>query len=56
MAAAEPFVTVDCLRLSKKWMFFTSAKAELALGYRSGPAENALADTIAWFRQAGYLG
>ncbi len=53
---AEPFVTVDGLRMSKKWMFFTSAKAETALGYRSGPAEAALADAVAWFREAGYLG
>jgi dihydroflavonol-4-reductase len=42
---AEPFVTVDGLRMSKKRMFFTSAKAEAAL-----------ADAVAWFREAGYLG
>ncbi len=53
---AEPFVTVDGLRMSKKWMFFSSAKAETELGYRFGPAEAALADAVAWFREAGYLG
>ena len=53
---AEPFVTVDGLRMSKKRMFFTSAKAETALGYRARPAEAALADAVAWFREAGYLG
>ena len=53
---AEPFVTVDGLRMSKKWMFFSSAKAETDLGYRFGPAEAALADAVAWFREAGYLG
>lgn len=52
----EPFVTVDGLRMSKKWMFFSSAKAEAALGYRSRPAEEALRDAIAWFRDAGYVG
>lgn len=53
---AEPFVTVDGLRMSKKHMFFTSAKAETALGYRARPAEAALADAVAWFHEAGYLG
>jgi dihydroflavonol-4-reductase len=53
---AEPFVTVDGLRMSKKRMFFTSAKAESALGYRARPAEAALADAVDWFREAGYLG
>ena len=53
---AVPFVTVDGLRMSKKRMFFTSAKAETALGYRARPAEAALADAVAWFREAGYLG
>ena len=52
---AEPFVTVDGLRMSKKWMFFSSAKAETALGYRARPAEAALAVAVAWFREAGYL-
>ena len=53
---AEPFVTVDGLRMSRKWMFFSSAKAEAALGYKARPAEAALADAVAWFREAGYLG
>jgi len=52
----EPFVTVDGLRMSKKRMFFTGAKAEAELGYRARPAEAALADAVTWFREAGYLG
>ncbi len=52
----EPFVTVDGLRMSRKRMFFSSAKAEAQLGYRARPAEAALADAVAWFREAGYLG
>ncbi len=52
----EPFVTVDGLRMARKRMFFTSAKAEAALGYRARPADAALADAVAWFRDAGYLG
>ena len=49
----EPFVTFDALRMARKKMFFTSAKAEHALGYRARPAVEGLADAIAWFRAAG---
>jgi dihydroflavonol-4-reductase len=51
----EPFVTVTGLRLAKDHMFFSSAKAERALGYRARPYGEAVADAIAWFRQHGYL-
>jgi dihydroflavonol-4-reductase len=51
----EPFVTLDGLRMAKKHMYFTSAKAERELGYRARPATLGLADAIAWFRQAGML-
>jgi dihydroflavonol-4-reductase len=49
----EPFVTLDGLRMAKKKMFFTSAKAERELGYRARPAADGLADAIAWFRAQG---
>lgn len=49
----EPFVTRDGLRMAKKKMFFSSAKATRELGYRARPAQQALADAVAWFRQAG---
>ena len=51
----EPFVTVDGVRMARKRMFFSSAKAEMALGYRARPAAAALADAVQWFRDAGYL-
>ena len=51
----EPFATVDALRMARYRMFFTSAKAERELGYRARPYGEALADAIAWFREAGYL-
>jgi dihydroflavonol-4-reductase len=54
--SGEPFATVDGLRMAKKRMYFTSAKAEAELGYESRPAEAALADAVDWFREAGYLG
>jgi dihydroflavonol-4-reductase len=52
----EPFLTADALRMSRYRMFFSSAKAEAELGYRARPYAEALADALAWFRQAGYLG
>ena len=52
IAGREPFVTLDGLRMARKIMFFTSAKAERELGYRSRPAAEGLADAVAWFRAA----
>ncbi len=50
----EPFVTLDALRMARKKMFFTSAKAEQVLGYRHRPAAAAIADAIDWFQREGY--
>jgi dihydroflavonol-4-reductase len=49
----EPFVTRDGLRMARKKMFFSSAKAVRELGYSARPAREALGDAIAWFRAAG---
>ncbi|MCH7794478.1 MAG: NAD-dependent epimerase/dehydratase family protein, partial [Proteobacteria bacterium] len=54
--SGEPFVTLDALRMARKRMYFSSAKAEAELGYQARPAEAALADAVDWFREAGYLG
>ncbi len=51
----EPFVTVDALKMAKYRMYFSSAKAERELGYRARPHQEALADALAWFRQAGMV-
>ena len=51
----EPFLTLDGLRMSGHHMFYSSAKAEAALGYRARPYEEAIADAIAWFRGAGMI-
>ncbi|MBT5496614.1 MAG: NAD-dependent epimerase/dehydratase family protein [Alphaproteobacteria bacterium] len=53
--SAEPMLTVDSLRMSRKRMFFSSAKAEKQLGYTAGPALEALQDAIRWFRDNRYL-
>jgi dihydroflavonol-4-reductase len=51
----EPFLTRDALKMASHHMFFTSAKAERALGYVARPYREALADALAWFGAAGYL-
>jgi len=51
----EPMVTFDGLRMARKKMFFSSAKAERELGYRARPVDLALADAIEWFRRQGML-
>jgi dihydroflavonol-4-reductase len=51
----EPLLTVDGLRMARKRMHFSSAKAERELGYRSRPAVDALRDALDWYRSNGYL-
>ncbi len=46
----EPLVTRDHLRMARKKMFFSSAKAAAELGYTARPAREAIRDAIAWFR------
>jgi dihydroflavonol-4-reductase len=46
----EPLITVDGLKMSKTFMFFSSDKARKTLGYTPRPAREALADAIAWVR------
>jgi dihydroflavonol-4-reductase len=48
-------ITVDGVRMARKRMFFSSAKAERELGYRHRPARQALEDAVQWFRREGYL-
>ncbi len=56
LSGREPFATVDGIRMAKKTMFFSSAKAQARLGYSPRPAAEALADAVAWYRDNGYLG
>jgi dihydroflavonol-4-reductase len=51
----EPLVTRDHLRMARKHMFFSSAKAIRELGYAPRPARAAIADAIAWFRAQGMV-
>ena len=51
----EPFVTVDGVKLSRKKMFFSIAKAQNRLGYAPRPARDGFCDAIDWFRANKYL-
>jgi hopanoid-associated sugar epimerase len=55
LTGKAPFVSRDALKMAAHHMFFSSAKAEQALGYRARPHGEALADALAWFGEAGYL-
>ena len=51
----EPFIAVDGVKMAKKKMFFSSAKAQRDLGYNARLAVNALDDAVNWFRSEGYF-
>jgi dihydroflavonol-4-reductase len=48
-------VTLEGVRMSRKRMFFSSAKAVSELGYRWRPPPEAFADAVRWFRERGVL-
>jgi dihydroflavonol-4-reductase len=55
LTGIEPMVTRDHAKMARKRMFFSSAKAQRALGYAPRPAKAAIEDAVAWFRQVGKL-
>ena len=55
LTGREPFATVDGIRMARKKMYFSSAKARESLGYQPRPALEALRDAVEWFRTNGYL-
>ncbi|MFZ2005585.1 MAG: NAD-dependent epimerase/dehydratase family protein, partial [Stellaceae bacterium] len=55
LTGREPFTTLDGVRMSRKKMYFSSAKAMRELGYAPRPAILAIADAVAWFEANGYL-
>lgn len=54
MRGKEPRATVEAVRMGKKKMFASSAKAERELGFRIKPVDDALRAAIDWFRAYGY--
>jgi dihydroflavonol-4-reductase len=49
-------VTVEAVRMSRKHMYFSSAKAARELGYSWRPPVAAFEDALAWFREQEMLG
>src|SRR5215469_12260454 len=46
----EPRATIDAVRMGRKKMFVSSAKAERELGWRTVPVDGALRRAVDWFR------
>ena len=51
----EPRVTIDAVRMGRKKMFVTSAKAERELGWKPRPVDESLRRAVEWFRANGYV-
>ena len=51
----EPRATIDAVKMGRKKMFASPAKAERELGYNVLPVEDALRRAIEWFQTHGYV-
>ena len=51
----EPRATIDAVRMGRKKMFASSAKAERELGWKMVPVNDALRRAADWFRANGYV-
>jgi dihydroflavonol-4-reductase len=51
----EPRVTIDAVRMGRKKMFVSSAKAERELGWKTVPVEAALRRAVEWFQENQYV-
>ncbi len=54
MRGREPRATVEAVRMGRKMMFASSAKAERELGFEVLPVYKALRSAINWFAEHGY--
>jgi dihydroflavonol-4-reductase len=50
----QPRATIDAVRMGRKMMFVSSAKAERELGWKRVPVDGALQRSVNWFREHGY--
>jgi len=50
----EPRATIDAVRMGRKKMFASSAKAERELGWKLVPVDDALRRAVKWFMENGY--
>ena len=51
----EPRATIDAVRMGRKMMFVSSAKAERELGWQTASVDGALRRSVEWFRANGYV-
>jgi dihydroflavonol-4-reductase len=54
ISGKPPRAPLDAVRMARKKMFVSHAKAERELGFAPGPAEGALRRAVEWFRANGY--
>jgi dihydroflavonol-4-reductase len=50
----EPRATIDAVRMGRKKMFVSSAKAERELGWKAGRVDDALRRAVDWFHANGH--
>ena len=55
LTGIPPMMTRDHLKMARKKMFYSSAKATAELGYRARPVREAVEDAVAWFKAHGML-
>ena len=51
----EPRATIETVRMGKKKMWASSAKAERDLGWKTIPVDDALRRAVEWFQANGYV-
>ncbi len=51
----EPRATIDAVRMGRKKMFVSSARAERELGWKIVAVDGALARAVEWFTENGYV-
>jgi dihydroflavonol-4-reductase len=54
LLSREPRATIDAVRMGRKMMFISSAKADRELGWRTVSVDGALRRSVNWFRENGY--
>ena len=55
LTGIPPMMTRDHLKMARKKMFYSSAKAMAELGYSPRPVRQAVEDAVAWFKAHGML-
>jgi dihydroflavonol-4-reductase len=55
LTGIPPMMTRNHLKMARKKMFYSSAKAIAELGYQPRPVRRAVEDAVAWFRANGML-